>query len=142
MLLYTQQLGHIVHDNIGDRRTSGQKWKTVLSPYLLILVIGLLYKSVQTDNDIKGINMFNREIKKYCFRRRCNFHAGWISKKNLTLINKLNDFSKVSGLKLNSKKSIILRSGSLKHSSEKFGTKNKFMWTSDNASTLGIVFFK
>ena len=58
----------------------------------------------------------------------------------LTLLNKLNDFSKVSGLKLNSKKSILLRSGSLKHSTEDFGTHNKFMWTSDSSSTLGIVF--
>ena len=46
----------------------------------------------------------------------------------------------MSGLKLNSKKSIILRSGSLKHSTENFGTKSKFMWTSDCSSTLGICF--
>ena len=34
-----------------------------LSPYLFILIIEILYKSVQEDNNIKGITMFNREIK-------------------------------------------------------------------------------
>ena len=58
----------------------------------------------------------------------------------LTLLKKLNDFSMISGLKLNGTKSIILRSGSLKHSTETYGTNNKFIWTSDSSSTLGICF--
>ena len=109
-------------------------------PYLFILIIEILYKSIQADNDIKGITMFNREIKNTAFADDATFMLDGSQKTFLTLINKLNDFSRVSGLKLNSKKSIILRSGSLKLSTEKFGTKNKFMWTSDNSSTLGILF--
>ena len=56
------------------------------------------------------------------------------------LINKLDTFGKISGLKLNSNKTIILRSGSLKNSNETFNTGNKFTWTSENANTLGITF--
>ena len=67
-----------------------------LSPYLFILVIELLYKSVQTDNDIKGINMFNREIKNTAFADDATFMLDGSQTTFLTLINKLNDFSKVS----------------------------------------------
>ena len=41
---------------------------------------------------------------------------------------------------MNGNKSVILRSGSLKHSNEKYGTNEKLTWTSDSSSTLGIVF--
>jgi hypothetical protein len=111
-----------------------------LSSYLFILIIEILYKSVQADNNIKGITMFNREIKNTAFADDATFMLDGSHKTFSSLIRKLNDFSKVSGLKLNSKKSIILRSGSLKHSTENFGTKNMFMWTSDSSSTLGICF--
>ena len=56
------------------------------------------------------------------------------------LINKIDKFGEISGLKLNTSKSIMLRSGSLKHSNETFFTKKKFIWTAESASTLGITF--
>ena len=55
-------------------------------------------------------------------------------------MHKIDNFGKISGLKLNSNKSIILRSGSLSKSKDNFSTGNQFVWTSDYASTLGITF--
>ena len=55
-------------------------------------------------------------------------------------IYKINSNRKLSGLKLNNSKSVILQVGSLKKSTLNFRINNDFVWTSDNASTLGIVF--
>ena len=38
-----------------------------LSSFLFILIIKILYKSVQADADIKGITLFNRDIKNTAF---------------------------------------------------------------------------
>ena len=46
----------------------------------------------------------------------------------------------MSGLKLNSTKSVMFRTGSLKNSTDNYGTNDKFIWTNETASTLGIVF--
>ena len=62
-----------------------------------------MYKSVQTDNDIKGVNMFNREIKNTAFADDATFMLDESQKTFFTLITKLNELSKVSGLKLNNK---------------------------------------
>ena len=63
-------------------------------PIYLYLIIEILYKSVQADNDIKGITMFNREIKNTAFADDATFMLDGSHKTFSTLINKLNDFSK------------------------------------------------
>ena len=52
----------------------------------------------------------------------------------------LDNFSFISGLKLNASKCSILRAGRLKHSNIRYCTKKNFSWDADNAKTLGIVF--
>ena len=111
-----------------------------LSPYLFILAIEVLYKSVQNDDNIKGITLYNREIKNTAFADDATFMMDGSKKTFTTLINKIDSFSKISGLKLNSSKSIILRSGTLKNSIDTFNTNTKFIWTFENAATLGITF--
>ena len=100
----------------------------------------VLYKSVQNDDNIKVRTLYNREIKNTAFADDATFMMDGSKKTFTTLINKIDSFSKISGLKLNSSKSIILRSGTLKNSIETFNTNTKFIWTSDNAATLGITF--
>ena len=111
-----------------------------LSPYLFILTIEILYMSVKADNDIKGITMYDREMKNTAFADDATFMMDGSYKTFTALIKQLNNFSKISGLKLNNKKSVILRSGSLKNSAETFNTNKDFTWTSEGSNTLGIVF--
>ena len=111
-----------------------------LSPYLFILVIEILYSAVRKDIDIKGITMYNREIKNTAFADDATFILDGSKKSFIKLIDKINEFSSVSGLKLNSNKSIMFRIGSLKDSNDTYGTKNKYIWTNETATTLGIVF--
>ena len=46
----------------------------------------------------------------------------------------------MSGLKLNTKKSTILRVGSLKNTQLQFCKGKRFVWTSHSTKTLGITF--
>ena len=111
-----------------------------LSPYLFILAIETLYKYVQNDNEIIGCKVGSTEIKNTAFADDATFMLNGNKKSFEQLIQCINRFSLVSGLKLNNKKSIILRIGSLKNSNEVFCADKKFIWTNEKASTLGIVF--
>ena len=56
------------------------------------------------------------------------------------LMHTLDEFKQISGLKLNINKTIILRIGSLRSSNIRYLRQLKFIWSSDSAKTLGIVF--
>ena len=56
------------------------------------------------------------------------------------LIQILDDFKSISGLKLNVNKAIILRVGSLRYTDIQHLKNIRFVWTSDSAKTLGIIF--
>ncbi len=56
------------------------------------------------------------------------------------LVHVIEEFSKISGLKLNTNKSIVLRVGALKKTMLKLLPEKVFKWTSVSAKTLGITF--
>ena len=51
----------------------------------------------------------------------------------------MDNFSNISGLKLNAKKCQILRIGATKQTNIEFLKKRKFSWNSEEASCLGMV---
>ena len=57
------------------------------------------------------------------------------------LINVLDNFSLASGLKLNTSKCVVLRAGPLKHTDTKYLKKRNFIWNSESAKALGVVFY-
>ena len=111
-----------------------------LSPYLFILVIEILYNAVRKNEHITGISLNGHEIKNTAFADDATFILDGSKTSFVKLLDIINKFTGMSGLKLNSKKSIMFRTGSLKHSTDTYGTNDKFIWTNDTASTLGIVF--
>ena len=71
-----------------------------LSPYLFIICIELLSFSVDNNMDIKGINIYENEIKKR-FLRMMPLSKLMERKKSFeALINTLDNFSYAFGLKL------------------------------------------
>ena len=111
-----------------------------LSPYVFLLAIEVLYKNVVNDKNINGVLIQNKEIKYTAFADDATFLLQGNKSTFESLINLIDKFSSISGLKLNTNKSIVLRVGSLKHSLETFCNNKKFIWTNEKASTLGIVF--
>ena len=111
-----------------------------LSPYLFICAIEILYKAINKNEDIIGLTIEQNHIKNTAFADDATFFLNGSKQSLETLIELIDKYSKVSGLKLNNNKSIILRIGSSKRNTEILCQDRKFFWTSDKATTLGITF--
>ena len=111
-----------------------------LSPYLFIICIELLSLSICNNTDIKGININNNEVKNTLFADDATFIIDGSKKSFETLISTLDNFSCISGLRLNTAKCNVLRTGSLKNTEILYMNKRKFTWSSQKAKALGITF--
>ena len=80
-----------------------------LSTYLFIMCIELLSYKISTPEDIKGIIYTKQEFKKSLFADDASFILDGSFKSFQTLIDILDNFSYISGLKLNAKKCQVLR---------------------------------
>ena len=84
-----------------------------LSTYLFIICIELFSNKITTTEDIKGITYANYEFKKSLFADDASFILDGSLKSFETLVDILDNFSYISGLKLNSNKCQVLRIGSM-----------------------------
>ena len=91
-----------------------------LSPYLFIIAIELLTNQIRKNENIKGITLAGLELKNSCYADDASFILDGTQKSFETLIDVLENFSFISGLKLNPKKCQVLRIGSLKDSNVTF----------------------
>ena len=112
-----------------------------LSPTLFILCIELLSYEVSSNVNIKGISVDDIEIKNTLFADDATFLTDGSRNSFETLIDVLDNFSNVSGLKLNIDKCNVLKAGSLKTSNIKFCDTKPFQWKSDYAKALGMFFY-
>ena len=97
-----------------------------LSPYLFMICIELLSYEIATNAAIKGINYKGHEVKNTLFADDATFLTDGSEKSFTTLIEVLDNFSYISGLKLNSSKCTVLIAGRLKHSHVVFCAKKNF----------------
>ena len=80
------------------------------------MCIELLSYKISTTEDIKGIIYTKQEFKKSLFADDASFILDGSFKSFQTLIDILDNFSYISGLKLNAKKCQVLRIGSMSKS--------------------------
>ena len=111
-----------------------------LSPYLFIICIELLSNKIIKDPDIKGINIAGTEFKTSLFADDAAFIMDGTRKSFETLINIMDNFSYLSGLCLNTNKCQVLRIGSMKLKSIEYLKHRKYLWSSDEAKCLGMIF--
>lgn len=111
-----------------------------LSPYLFILCMELLTHQIRLNENIKGISITGPEIKNSCYADDASFVLDGSQKSFETLIDVLENFSYISGLKLNSKKCQVLRIGTLRNSNIIYSKKKHFLWSSTEAKALGMTF--
>ncbi len=111
-----------------------------LSPYLFIIAIEILSNSIINETEITGVNIRDIELKNTMFADDATFMTDGTKKSFEKLIYLIDEFSKISGLKLNTKKSIVMRVGALKNNNIIFRPDKNFIWTSESAKTLGITF--
>ena len=111
-----------------------------LSTYLFIICIELLWHKISTTEDIKGIFFTNIEFKKSLFADDASFILDGSFKSFQTLIDILDNFSYISGLKINAIKGQVLRIGSMTQSNVVYLKDRKFQWSSTEARSLGMTF--
>ena len=111
-----------------------------MSTYLFIICIELLLHKISTTEDIKGIFFTNMGFKKSLFADDASFILNGSFKSFQTLIDILDNFSYISGLKINAKKCQVLRIGSMTKSNVVYLKDRKFQWSSTEASSLGMTF--
>ena len=118
----------------------GVRQGCTLSPYLFILCIEILSASLIKDQEITGIKINGKEFKSTMFADDATFAMDGSLNFFQKLLHILDDFKLISGLKTNINKTIILRIGSLRFANIQPLENMKFLWTSESAKTLGIVF--
>ncbi len=107
-----------------------------LSPYLFIICLEFLSHSISNNSDIKGIDVYGLEFKQTLFADDGIFITDRSRKSFETLIETLDNFALISGLKLNSTKCNVLRTGRLKNSRIKYLNDKNFNWNSENVKPL------
>ena len=75
-----------------------------LSPYLFILSVEILAKSIRKNTDIKGLQVKNTEIKISQYADDTTLILDGSQKSLIEALKEPRNFSKISGLRLNSKK--------------------------------------
>ena len=80
------------------------------------------------------------EFKKSLFADDASFILDGSFKSFQTLIYILDNFSYISGLKINAKKCQVLRIGSMTKSNVVYLKDRKFQWSSTEGSSLGMTF--
>ena len=89
-----------------------------LSPFLFVLAVELLACKIRQDKEIQGINIFQRELKISQFADDTTlFNSNRKSVRRA--INVLDNFSDLSGLRLNPSKTKALWLGPWRHCKEK-----------------------
>ena len=111
-----------------------------LSPYLFIIGIELLSYAVRNNEDVSGFVMNNIEIKNTIFADDATFDIDGSEKSTTTVVKIIEEFYKISGLKLNTSKSVMLRIGNLINTEIEFCKDRNINWTSSCAKTLGMIF--
>ena len=111
-----------------------------LSSYLFIICIELLSNAVKHNKDIKGIIINDTEIKQTMFADDATFITDGTEQSFNALIETIDNFGTISGLKLNANKTTVLRVGSLKYTDIVYKKRKKMIWTSESAKALGMLF--
>ena len=109
-----------------------------LSPYLFTLSVEVLAKAVRHNISIKGTSLSNNEIKISQYVDDTTLILDGSKETLSTALNMLEDFSKVSGLRLNDKKTEALWIGSGIGNEKLILPGKDFKWPKYKVKTLGL----
>ena len=109
-----------------------------LSPYLFVLSAEVLAKAIRKDKYIKGILVNNTEIKLSQYADDTTLILNGSRESLINCLQILDDFYKVSGLKLNDKKTEALWIGSKCGSCEISLPGRNFKWPKNKVKALGV----
>ena len=100
----------------------------------------LLTNQIRINKNIKGITIAGCEFEDTCYADDASFILDGSRQSFATLIDVLENFRCVSGLKLNANKCQVLRIGATKNTNITYLEKEKFQWSSTVAKALSMFF--
>ena len=109
-----------------------------LSPYLFVLSVEVLANAIRRDPSIKGISVSQNEIKLSQYADDTTLILDGSQDTLETSLDVIEKFSKISGLRLNNKKTEALWIGSKARSSELLCPEKDFKWQELKIKTLGV----
>ena len=109
-----------------------------LSSYLFILSVEVLAKAVRNNVSIKGFSLNNNEIKISQYADDTTLILDGSKEALSSALNILDDFSRISGLRLNDKKTEALWIGSSIGNEKLILPGKDFKWPKYKVKTLGL----
>jgi hypothetical protein len=119
--------------------TRGVRQGCPLSPYLFIICAEIFAIDIRANVNVKGIKIGEDEHKIIQFADDTVLVLKYEQQTLQTACELLRKFSIVSGLRINLEKTIIMRIGSIKHSTDILLPNNKIQWTNTCINLLGTV---
>ena len=109
-----------------------------LSPYLFVLSVEVLASAIRSDQHIKGISVNQKEIKLSQYADDTTLILDGSKDALETSLDVIGKFSKISGLRLNNKKTEALWIGSKARSQDIMFPEKGFRWQHLKIKTLGV----
>lgn len=109
--IYSTQIAQIkVNDELTEEFEvqKGTRQGCPLSPLVFILILEILLKKIQRDQEFKGIRVKGNSFKYKAFANDMVFFSEEPKKTFIKLLELLNEFGKLAGLYINRNKSKIL----------------------------------
>ena len=110
-----------------------------ISPYLFILCSEFLALALKNNEEIEGIKILNKEHKLCQYADDTSIFMRATERNLRACIKTLNWFYEVSGLKINIKKTKVIRIGTIRESDRRYCKENKLDWVTSFVS-LGIQY--
>ena len=110
-----------------------------ISPYLFVLAAEFLAESIRSNNNIKGINIQNKEHKLSQYADDTTLFLKLEEKSMRSCMDTLLEFEQMSGLKVNKEKTKVVQIGGLGDNRIEFCKDLKLLWTTTFTS-LGITY--
>ena len=111
-----------------------------LSPYLFILCVEVLADAIKKNQNIKGIFVNEREIKISQYADDTTLILDGSRESLTSSLHILDNFQRVSGLKLNNKKTKALWIGANAEKEDKLCPERDLKWVKGKTKALGVWF--
>jgi hypothetical protein len=127
---------------IWDGLKSGTRQGSTLSPYLFNIVLKILARTIRQQKEVKGIQIEKEEDKISLFLDDMIVLLNDPKNPNKELLNLINNFSKVTGYKINLIKSVAFLYSKDKQAEKEIMEMKSFTIVTKNVKYLGVTLTK
>jgi hypothetical protein len=121
---------------------SGTRQGCPLSPYLLNIILEVLARTIKKQKEVKGIKIGKEEVKISLFEDDMIIYLTDSKNSTREFLKLINNFSKVTGYKINSNKSVPFLYTKNKHTEKEIRETTTFTTVTNNIKYLSVTLTK